>query len=123
VLDAKYKPAWADFVYSGNAKDKIRDDLYQIIAYIQFLDLTKGGIIFPVESRNETDCNIYSYHLSRLAFEKYFFAAGLKIPYYTGEQSMKLWVQKIEDNIKEIIEDIKNFLTDITPKNSFNSKQ
>lgn len=47
VLDAKYKPIWEDTLRGDWSSNTVREDVFQVMAYMLSLECRHGGIVFP----------------------------------------------------------------------------
>ena len=63
VFDAKYKSNWGE-VYknepnSNSWSDKVREDVFQVLAYMYAFDCQYGGVIFPYQVSKPEECSEY----------------------------------------------------------------
>lgn len=121
VIDAKYKRGWQESIANNMKKSEyLREDIFQIIAYMTAFDAKAGGIFFPVSSEfiENNDLNEESLEevreqqiISSQCKEIYFFRAPFVIPNYQDSfmnfnQQMMLQEEKIQTQLKSIMEKV-----------------
>ncbi len=106
VIDAKYRSSWG-MTLKGDWSG-VRDDVFQVLAYMLSLDCNLGGVVFPVDS------NITFPYDEKLSVfpdgnqNKVFF----RLPYFIKKNDNYLdFSRNMEQQEEFIISKIKNYLT------------
>lgn len=103
VFDAKYKNAWSklgnETTWNGGV---IRNDVFQVFAYMLALDVKIGGVVFPVSN------TVRKYRMSKIKSENYFYT----IPYAVDVEAENYvdFEQKMDAQNQRIIERLTGYL-------------
>ena len=85
ILDAKYKNAWSDAVQNknGNFDERVREDYFQILAYMYGFRCNKAGIFCPCPDKNSShsEYEYYEYTITKDREEEKFYLLPLYIPH------------------------------------------
>lgn len=125
ILDAKYKNAWSDAVQNknGNFDERVREDYFQILAYMYGFRCNKAGIFCPCSASNSShsEHEYYEYTITKDREEEKFYLLPLYIPHSqeSKNNSFKSFKTAMETNenkfkdqvILEILEMKKNLKT------------
>lgn len=135
VLDAKYKNNWKETIdddarpWKEDQKwDNVREDVFQVMAYMLSLECKLGGVLFPYQYKNEDDrrkkqkdfydsaenklLSIFPYNAKKDAAEdRYFFRLPYLIPNYedTDSGSYHDFARKMQesaDKMTEVLESL-----------------
>lgn len=80
ILDAKHKLKWQQVVIDGEVTSSFRDDIFQIVSYMNFLSCHSGGVIFPYSREDEiVSEKLEARKLSPSATQKSFLTIPLRI--------------------------------------------
>ena len=125
ILDAKYKNAWSDAVQNknGNFDERVREDYFQILAYMYGFRCNKAGIFCPCSASNSShsEHEYYEYTITKDREKEKFYLLPLYIPHSqeSKNNSFKSFKTAMETNenkfkdqvILEILEMKKNLKT------------
>lgn len=127
ILDAKYKNAWSDAAQNGNFNEKsvresarksVREDCFQILAYMYRFRCNKAGIFCPCPDKNSSHSE-YEYYEYAIMDEKdreeeeKFYLLPLYIPhsqesknnsFKSFKKAMETNENKFKDQVKKILE-------------------
>jgi 5-methylcytosine-specific restriction endonuclease McrBC regulatory subunit McrC len=103
VIDAKYRSSWSETLgYNKSWNSGVRNDVFQIFAYMLSLKCEKGGVIFPVSEEWKSfkyGEKLSVFPQSENNTDKYFF----RIPYIVPQcDNYKEFVSEIEKNDEKI---------------------
>lgn len=104
VIDAKYKKMWSEIFSTRKADVGLREDIFQVLAYMYILGCKKGGVICPCL---ESEAQIIEKNLSSSHLDKKFFVAPLIIPKKDSEKYDD-FKNEIKRNEKKLVDSLKN---------------
>lgn len=92
VFDAKYRETWGMNVFKNGDKDEswdsgVREDVFQVMAYMLALNCDIGGVIFPVniESKDIKKNELQKYSISEYCIDRSIYTMPYCIPKYYEE--------------------------------------
>lgn len=117
ILDAKYKNAWSDAVQNknGNFDERVREDYFQILAYMYGFRCNKAGIFCPCSASNSShsEHEYYEYTITKDREKEKFYLLPLYIPHSqeSKNNSFKSFKEVMEKtNEPKFKEQVKNIL-------------
>lgn len=125
ILDAKYKNAWSDAAQNGNfdeksvkesARKSVREDCFQILAYMYRFRCNKAGIFCPCPASNSShsEHEYYEYAImdEKDREEEKFYLLPLYIPYIQDSEnnSFKSFKEAMETNERKFKNQVKKIL-------------
>ena len=117
ILDAKYKNAWSDAAQNGNFNEKsVREDCFQILAYMYRFRCNKAGIFCPCPDKNSShsEHEYYEYAImdEKDREEEKFYLLPLYIPHSqeSKNNSFKSFKEAMEPNEKKFKNQVKKIL-------------
>ena len=116
ILDAKYKNAWSDAVQNknGNFDERVREDYFQILAYMYGFRCNKAGIFCPCPDKNSShsEYEYYEYTITKDREEEKFYLLPLYIPHSqeSKNNSFKSFKEAMETNEKKFKNQVKKIL-------------
>lgn len=115
ILDAKYKNAWSDAVQNknGNFDERVREDYFQILAYMYGFRCNKAGIFCPCSASNSShsEYEYYEYTITKDREKEKFYLLPLYIPHSqeSKNNSFKSFKKAMETNEKKFKDQVKKF--------------
>lgn len=116
ILDAKYKNAWSDAVQNknGNFDERVREDYFQILAYMYGFRCNKAGIFCPCPDKNSShsEYEYYEYTITKDREKEKFYLLPLYIPHSqeSKNNSFKSFKEAMETNEKKFKNQVKKIL-------------
>ena len=96
VLDAKYKIHWSD----GIGHESLREDIFQVMAYMLAMDCSHGGVVFPMQT--DTEQAGKQYQISEFC-DRQFYCFPVKIP--KSKNSFAEFKREMDENLKILAEE------------------
>lgn len=111
VLDAKHKLKWQESVVNDEKNNAFRDDIFQIVSYMNFLNCSIGGVIFPYSKDEEIILdNLEGRSLSQLEQRKFLLTIPLNIKrkgkHFNEEMDREcaLVTERLESEIQKMLQ-------------------
>lgn len=96
ILDAKYKIHWGE----GIGQPSLREDVFQVMAYMLALQCDHGGVVYPVQADPEQEEQ--QYQISKFCNGQ-FYCFPVNVPKTEG--SFAEFKQKMDENLKILSEE------------------
>lgn len=104
VLDAKYRPAWEQWLDDKKGNNVgIREDLFQVLAYMYSLRCPAGGVVFPTKNPHEPEA--FSPFAGREEGGERFWVFPLGVP--ESGASFAAFSRAFKENCKKLADAIK----------------
>lgn len=114
VLDAKNRDAWGETLGKGpkalwtedeEDRDGLRDDIYQVFAYMLALNCREGGVVFPCHSGRKSGTKkkgdaLHPVEVSGLCGDRSFWRIPVNIP--RGETEYESFAWKLDEELREL---------------------